>query len=183
MDTAAEVWRQDSFLLGVGAGTLVLFGLSLLSQGLAKSLCVFSRVWLFVTPWTGACQAPLSMEFSRQEYWRGLPFPTPGDLPDPGVEPRSLVSPALAGRFFTTVSPGKLLARWLSGKESACQFRGRKKRGLASWVGKVPYRKKWQPAPVFLPGKSHGQRWLVDYCPWGRKELDMTEQVSMHTFS
>ena len=46
-----------------------------------------SRVRLFATPWTVAHQAPLSMEFSRQEYWRGLPFPSPGDLPDPGIEP------------------------------------------------------------------------------------------------
>ena len=53
-----------------------------------------------------ACQAPLSMGFSRQEYWSGLPFLTPRDLPDPGIEPLSLASPALAGgRFFTTVSP------------------------------------------------------------------------------
>ena len=49
-----------------------------------------------------SCQAPLSMGFSRQEYWSGLPFPTPGDLSDPGIEPESLVSPALAGGFFTT---------------------------------------------------------------------------------
>ena len=56
------------------------------------------------TPWTVACQAPLSMEFSRQEYWSGLPFPPPGDLPDPGVEP---TSPALAGGFFTAEPPGK----------------------------------------------------------------------------
>ena len=49
----------------------------------------FSRVWLFATPWTVACQAPLSTEFSRQEYWSGLPFPSPGDLPNPGAEPRS----------------------------------------------------------------------------------------------
>ena len=48
-----------------------------------------SRVRLFETPWTIAGQAPLSMEFSRQEYWSGLPFPSPGDLPDPGIEPRS----------------------------------------------------------------------------------------------
>ena len=48
------------------------------------------------TPWTVACQAPLSMGFSKQEYWSGLSFPTPGDLPDPGIEPASLVSPALA---------------------------------------------------------------------------------------
>ena len=47
-------------------------------------------------------QAPLSMEFSRQEYWSGLPFPTPGDLSDPGIKPTFLPSPALAGRFFTT---------------------------------------------------------------------------------
>ena len=55
-----------------------------------------------VTPWTVACQAPLSMGFSRQEYCSGLPFLPPGDLPDPGIKPRSLVSPALAGGFFTT---------------------------------------------------------------------------------
>ena len=47
------------------------------------------------------------MEFSRQEYWSGFPFPSPGDLPDPGIEPASLVSPALAGGFFTTAPPGK----------------------------------------------------------------------------
>ena len=55
-----------------------------------------------LSPWTVACQAPLSMEFSRQEYWSGLPRPPPGDLPDPGMEPTSLMSPVLAGRFFTT---------------------------------------------------------------------------------
>ena len=52
--------------------------------------------------WTETHQAPLSMEFSRQEFWSGLPFPTLGDLPNPGIEPVSLVSPALAGGFFTT---------------------------------------------------------------------------------
>jgi len=64
--------------------------------------CMLSRVQLFVTPWTVACQAPLSVGFSRQEYWSGLPFPPPGDLPNPGIEPISPVSPALAGGFFTT---------------------------------------------------------------------------------
>ena len=54
-----------------------------------------------------ARQAPLSMEFSRQQYWRGLPFSPPGDLPDPGIESTSLVSPALAGRFFATALSGK----------------------------------------------------------------------------
>ena len=56
----------------------------------------------FVSPWTAAWQAPLSMGFSKQEYWSGLPHPPPRELPDPGFQPASLVSLALAGRFFTT---------------------------------------------------------------------------------
>ena len=66
-----------------------------------------SRVRLFETPWTVACQAPLSMKFSRQEYWNGLPFPPPGDLPDWGIEPVSPAASTLTGRFFTTAPPGK----------------------------------------------------------------------------
>ena len=69
---------------------------------LACVLSCFSHVPLFVTPWTIAYQSPLSMEFSRQEYWSGLPFSSPGGLPDPGIEPVSLTSPALVDRFFTT---------------------------------------------------------------------------------
>ena len=65
----------------------------------------FSHIELFATPWTVAPQAPLSMGFSRQEYWSGLPCPPPGDLPDIGIEVSSLRSPALAGRFFTTSTP------------------------------------------------------------------------------
>ena len=60
-----------------------------------------------VTPWTVTRQVPPSMEFLRQEYWSGLSFPPLGDLPDPGIEPVSLMSLALAGGFFTTESPGK----------------------------------------------------------------------------
>ena len=62
----------------------------------------FSHVWLFTTSWTIACPAPLSMGFSRQEYWSGLPCSPSGDLPDPGIELSSLTSPALEGRFFMT---------------------------------------------------------------------------------
>ena len=58
-------------------------------------------------------QALLSMGFPRQEYWNGLPFPPPGDLPDPGIKPKSLVSPELAGGFFTTESPGKRLSTYM----------------------------------------------------------------------
>ena len=61
-----------------------------------------SHVRLFVTPWTIAGQAPLSTEFSRQEYWSGLPFLSPGHLPDPGIQATSFAPPALASEFFTT---------------------------------------------------------------------------------
>ena len=63
---------------------------------------------LFTTPWSVAHQALPPIGFFRQEYWNGWPFPTSGDLPNPGVEPVSLVSSALAGGFFTTAPPGKL---------------------------------------------------------------------------
>ena len=67
--------------------------------------CLVTQLCLTLfDPMDCSCQAPLSMELSRQEYWSGLPFPPPGDLPDPGIEP---VSPALAGGFFTTEPPGK----------------------------------------------------------------------------
>ena len=75
-----------------------------------------SRVQLFVTPWTVARQAPLSMGFSRLEYWSGLPFPSPGDLPNPGIEPWS---PALHADALSSEPPGKLASSknpeaWLS---------------------------------------------------------------------
>ena len=68
-----------------------------------------SHVRLIGTPRTVACQAPLSLKFSRQEHWSGLPFPSSGDLPDSGIEPMSLASPALAGGFFTTAPLGNPL--------------------------------------------------------------------------
>ena len=63
---------------------------------------LLNHVQLFATLWTVACQAPLSMVFFRQEYWSGSPFPPPGDLPNPGMEPESLTSPALADELFNT---------------------------------------------------------------------------------
>ena len=68
----------------------------------------FSPVWLFETPWTVACQAPLSMGFPRQEYWSGVPFPSPGDLPDPGIEPTSPPSYMLLMDSLPSKSLGKL---------------------------------------------------------------------------
>ena len=80
------------------------------SYGMCVPACkgsLFSRVQLFVTPWTIAHQAPLSVEFSRQDYWSGLSCPPPWDLPDPGVKLASLMSPALAGSSLPLVSPRK----------------------------------------------------------------------------
>ena len=84
-----------------------------------------SCVQLFGTPWAVAPQAPRSMGFSRYEYWSGLLFPSPGDLPDPGIEPGSLESPELAGGFFTSAPPGmpRNLAKQLKTK-LACFKKG-----------------------------------------------------------
>ena len=71
------------------------------------------------------------------------------------------------------------LARWLSGKESACHCR---RHGFNPWVGKIPWRRKWQSTPVLLPGKSHRQRSLVGYSPWARTESDMTERLHFLKF-
>ena len=78
----------------------------------------FSRVRFFVVPWTIACQASPSMGFPRQEYWNGLPFPSPGDLPNPGIETTSVMSSVSAGRFFYLQDPnggqqqGNALVNW-----------------------------------------------------------------------
>ena len=76
--------------------------------------------------------------------------------------------------FFFTILPW-----WLSGKESACQCRRHRRPEFSPWVGKTLWRRKWQPTPVFLPGEFHGQRSLVGYSPWGHKESDMIEGVTV----
>ena len=67
--------------------------------------------------------------------------------------------------------------RWLSGKEFACQCRRHRRHGFHPWVRKIPWNRKWQPTPGFLPGKFHGQMSLVGYSPWDHKELDTTEHA------
>ena len=84
-------------------GFFFMFGLEVCIH----TCCHFSCVQLLATLWTVALQVPLSIRFSRQEYWSRLPFPSPGDLPDPGIKPMSPVFPALAGWFLTAVPPGK----------------------------------------------------------------------------
>ena len=79
----------------------------------------------------------------------------------------------------------KVTLHWASqmahGKESSCQYKSHRRCRLDPWVGKTPWRRKWQPIPVFLPGESHGQRSLVGYSAWGHKKSDMAERLSMHT--
>ena len=81
----------------------------------------FSHVWLSSTPWTVTHQTPLHMGFSKQEYWSGLPFPPPRDLPNPGIKPTPLMSPALAGGFFTTSATWEALNALISQFSSVAQ--------------------------------------------------------------
>ena len=75
------------------------------------------------------------------------------------------------------------LPRWCSAKEFVCQCRRCKRWGFNPWVGKIPWSRKWQPNPVFLPGKFHGQRRLTGYSPWGCKKLTVTEHAHTHAQS
>ena len=77
--------------------------------------------------------------------------------------------------LFTILDLKVSVPKWLSGKEGTSQCRRRRCRGFDPWVRKIPWSGKWQPTPVFLPGKSHGHRSLVGHSPVGRKESDMTE--------
>ena len=112
----------------------------------------FSGVGLCATPWTVAHQAPLSMGFSRREYWSGLPCPPPGDLPYPGMEPTSLTFPTLAGGLFTTSTP---------------------------WEGPVGGAAEWPPPPACLSKHSptHTQHSSAPYCPSGRERCRLVEPV------
>ena len=149
--------------------------------------------------WTVAHQAPLSIRFPRQEYQSGLPFSSPGDLPDPGIKH---VSPALAGRFIATELPGKpilvsiycqngflkmfqlhwdIIDKWdflgvSEDKESACNA-GDQVRSLGQ---EDPLEKEIAPTLVFLPGKSNRQKSLVGCGPWGYKESDLIEQLTLY---
>ena len=69
-------------------------------------------------------------------------------------------------------------SRWLRGKESAWQSKRVRRRGFSPWIRKIPWSRKWQPTPVFLPGKFHGWRTLEGYSPWGHKESDVTERLN-----
>ena len=80
--------------------------------------------------------------------------------------------------MFASLYPLLGLPTWLGGRESTCQCRRRGRHRFHSWVRKIPWRRKWQPSPVLLSGKSRGQRSLVGCSPWGREELDTTERLN-----
>ena len=153
-------------------------------------LCVlscFSRVWLFVTLRTVANQAPLSMGLSRQEYWSGLPWHPPGYLPNPGIEPSSLLSPGLASRFFTisTIWEATHTGYWFTNNQEETQWiphllhplntrefsKGYRKK---SWLGGSLWGKKMKKDFIFpisyfflFPsGQSPPHRYLTPLSPW-----------------
>ena len=129
---------------------------------------LLSLVRLFATPWTVAHQAPPSMEFSRQEYCSGLPFPSAGDLHEPGIKPGS---PALPGRFFTTEPPGKPRVRnawtmWIPG--SGVEFRIGLGEGCR-WPGKDRILKPNHVSPVSNHSWEHlAERPAPSYFPFFR---------------
>ena len=99
---------HSEFIIYISTRAVWGFSFSILSHKFTNKLyslkiTFITQSCLFATPWTGACRAPLSMEFSRQEYWSGLPFPSPGDLPDPGIKPRF---PTLQADSLPFESPG-----------------------------------------------------------------------------
>ena len=134
------------------------------------------------TPWTIGRQAPLFMGFPRQEYWSVLPCPPLGDLPEPGIQPASPVSLALAGGFFTIRATREVVYSLVysfpygwEGEESACNAGDGSSNPR---LGRFPWRRKWQPTPLFLPGEFHGQRSLAGHSSWGPKESDTTKQLT-----
>ena len=151
---------------------------------------VLSGIRLFATPWIVAYQALPSMGFSRQEYWSRLQCPLPGDLPDPESSPcllhllhgqvGSLPLAPPRRPFMTSPNLNSLPSLVAQAVKSIC-LQCRRPR-FDPWVEKIPWRRRWQPTPVLLPGESHGWKSLVGYNPWGRKESDTTEQLHFHFF-
>ena len=118
--------------------------------------------------------------FSAQllaEYRNGVHL----ELPGASVHNYSGKLIAWSGVFWRRIKETQGFPGALRGKEPASQCRRCKKSRFNPWVGKIPWRRAWQPTPVFLPGESYGQRSLAGYSPWGCKESEMTERLSMNT--
>ena len=176
----------------------IFFQFSTLRNKLPKEREVTQLYLTLWTPWTVACLAPSSMGFSKQEYWSGLPCPSPEDLPDPGIKPGSPTlqadslpyEPAVLSQYWPKISSGFPVQCYqnlnelfgqanggVSGIEPTCQCRRHKRRRFCCSARKILWRRKWQPAPLFLPGKFHRQRSLVGYSPWDSKKWDKTERT------
>ena len=128
-------------------------------------------------PMDCSCQAPLSMGFSRQEYWSRLPFSSPGDLPDPGIKPES---PALQVDFLHLSHQGCsiclfALPWWLSDKESATNAGGL---GLIPGSGRSPGEGNGNPPQYSCQENPRGQRSMAGCSPQGHKESDMTDRLN-----
>ena len=132
-----------------------------------------SHVRLFAALWTAARQVPASMQCLWQESWSGLPFPPPEDPPNPVTETETLVSPTLQANSLPLSHQGSPKL-WDTGSQMCtsglCVFK-------EHYPG-IPWRRKWLPTPVFLPGEFHGQRSLLSCSPWGCKESDLTERLT-----
>ena len=154
-------------------------------NGCVCVLSCFSCVRLFVTLWAVGCRAPLSMGFSRQGHWSGLPCPSPGYLPNPGVEPESLMPSALTGGFFTTNAAwegnkGYLRGRCLSG---CCGGWGVRSRGQGEpwWPGPTLCNSRTvlgQLRPLERREKGPEQRGCSPWCRSHRVEVEMTRRPS-----
>ena len=148
----------------------------------------FSCVWHLATPWTVAYQDPLSMGFSRQEYWSGLPFPSPGDLPNPGIKPASLTSLALAGEFFTSSATWeaqkkvKLLSRVQLCNPMYCSLPGSSVHGIfqarvLEWVAISFSSRSSQPRDLTRVSHTAGRCFTV----WATREAQYYIQKTLKT--
>ena len=163
-------------------------------------MCVCSHVQLFATLWTVAQQASLSMGFSRQEYWSGLPFLLQRIFSTCGLNPCLLsllnckqilyhlrissLKPLLHNSQLILVNGASLSRYGLMISiliQQKCYKNGNNGFPISKAKLVITRRRQWHPTPVLLPGKSHGRRGLVGYSSWGRKESDMTEQLHFHT--
>ena len=190
-----QVWTQRAFRVRVflregEVGTS--WGVRSTNRDLSLSLWKCSKPllvssWQAKSSWMGWDSSALWFKGSKleekptvQAEKGSLLFHMAGEMLATQILPRN----GKKWRGFPSVAPlekdKELLPRWHSGKASAYQCRRRRRLVFDPWVGKIPWRRKWQPTPVFLPGQSRGQRSLAGYSLWGHKESDMTEHTQ-HT--
>ena len=144
-----------------------------------------SRVWLLVTPWTAAYQAPSSMGFSRQEYWSGVPLPSP--MYTWITSNYILIFTMLKGPklSISTFNPCSFIigASQMVLMVKNCLPMLKMQCGFNPWIKKIPWKRKLHLTPVFLPGKSWGQKTLVGYNPWSLRVRQAWAYTHTHTYT